>query len=96
MWAYGCMVFDIAQQHPGLRHEAGIIQRLFGQVDMKSDAVSVYCIRNYRIMTYAHSSVQNLILLAQPLEMVGRDQLLASCLVLDVGRVRTCDCGDGR
>jgi hypothetical protein len=96
VWAYGCMVFDIAQQHPGLRHEAGIIQPLFGQVDMKSDAVSVWCIRNYRIMTYAHSSVQNLILLAQPLEMVGRDQLLASCLVLDVGRVRTCDCGDGR
>ena len=96
VWAYGCMVFDIAQQHPGLRDEAGVIQRLFGQVDMRCDAQRVYCIRNYRIKTYGHMSVQNLILLAQPVGMNGRDQLSASSLVIEVGRVRTCDCGEGR
>jgi serine/threonine protein kinase len=96
VWAYGCMVFDIAQVHPGLRDEDGGIQRLFGQVDMKCDAPTVYCIRNYRITTYGHMSVQDLILLAQPLMMIGRDELKASSLVLEVGRVRTCDCGEGR
>ena len=96
VWAYGCMVFDIAQQHPGLRDEAGVIQRLFGQVDMKCDAQRVYCLRNYRIKTYGHMSVQNLILLAQPVSINGRDQLPASSLVIEVGRVRTCDCGEGR
>jgi hypothetical protein len=89
-------VFDIAQQHPGLRDEAGVIQRLFGQVDMKCDAQRVYGIRNYRIKTYGHTSVQNLILLAQPEGINGRDQLPASSLVIEVGRVRTCDCGEGR
>jgi serine/threonine protein kinase len=94
VWAYGCMVFDIAQQHPGLRDEAGVIQRLFGQVDMKCDAQKVYCIRNYRIKTYGHMSVQNLILLAQPVGLKKGDQLPASALVLEAGRVLTRDGGE--
>ena len=96
VWAYGCMVFDIAQQHPGLRDEDGVIQRLFGQVDMRCDPVRVYCIRNYRIKNYGHMSVQNLIYSAQPVGMNGRDQTSASSLVIRISRLHTCDWGTGR
>ena len=95
MWAYGCMVFDIAQQHPGLRDDDGVMQRLFGQVDMRCNARRVYSIRNYRIKTYAHLTVQNLILLAQPVGLKKGDQLPASSLVTEVGRVYTRVCGEG-
>ena len=95
VWAYGCMVFDIAQQHPGLRDADGVMQRLFGQVDMRCNAQRVYSIRNYRIKTYAHLTVQNLILLAQPVGLKKGDQLPASSLVTEVGRVYTRDCGEG-
>jgi hypothetical protein len=94
VWAYGCMVFDIAQQHPGLRNDDGVRQRLFGQVDMRCNAQRVYSIRNYRIKTYAHPAVQNLIVLAQPVGLKKGDQLPASALVLEAGRVLTRDCGE--
>jgi hypothetical protein len=96
VWAYGCMVFDIAQQHPGLRDDDGVIQRLFGQLDMRCSTQTVLSIRNYRVKTYGHMAVQNLILLAQPVGLKKGDQLPAASLVTEVGRVLTRDCGEGR
>jgi hypothetical protein len=94
VWAYGCMVFDIAQQQPGLANADGVVQRLFWQVDMRCNAQRVYSIRNYRIKTFAHLAVQNLILLAQPVGLKKGDQLPASALVLEAGRVLTRDGGE--
>ena len=65
-WAFGCIVFDVLQQHPRLRSVEDKVMRLFSCVNMKLDCAQVLSVRNYRLTQKMAGNDIALVLRCQP------------------------------
>ena len=66
LWAFGCLLFEVLQQHPRLRSADQRLLRLFGGVKMTMDYMLVLRVRNYRLSKFLEQRVLALVVRCQP------------------------------
>ena len=86
LWAFGCVVFDVLQQHPRWRSADGRVRRLFSGVKMDHDYNGVLRLRNYRLVQMLARDVVARVVRFQPdgRKYRGADRLLCTDLVQSV------------
>ena len=65
-WAFGCVVFDVLQQHPRLRSRDDRALRLFEGVNKKSGLMEGIRVRNYRLTKHLEKVVVAVVVRFQP------------------------------
>ena len=66
VWAFGCIVFDVLQEHPRSRSAVAKVARLFSGVRMNDEYDYVLRVRNYRLVQMLEKEVATLVIRCQP------------------------------
>ena len=91
VWALGCIVFDVMQQHPRLRNTQGRVLRLFSGINMAGEYQYVLRARNYRLAKKMPKDSVAVVVRFQPDRAVSSacDRPLRAELVLEVMQMAT-------
>lgn len=91
VWAFGCLIFDVAQVHPRQRGQPMRLFRLMGGIDLDHCSQNVlWSSRNSRINAYARKGVRSLIAALQPKSTARKDQVRATALDGMLRALRVC------
>jgi hypothetical protein len=81
-WAFGCVIFDVAQGPARFRSRTGKALRLFSGLSLVENKAGVLLARNHRLLKYLAASVIPLVLQCQPEPYVVSGSQASSELVL--------------